>query len=157
MPPTFKKKKKVTLSTYHHVKFLSCCASRPAFGCCVHPNTGKNTFFWEISLFCTFSDVFCWFKMWNHRKRFKMNKKGWKRLKKSVSTSFQVCTAPKSWSKYTTLSLTLSTSQAAKHKPATHFCIQPHYSFLSLFSFNFQQKPNNIWSLSLICNLRETN
>ena len=32
-----------------------------------------------------------------------MNKKGWKWLKKSISTSFQVHTAPESWWKYTTL------------------------------------------------------
>ena len=31
-----------------------------------------------------------------------MNKKGWKRLKKSISISFWMCPAPKSWSKYTT-------------------------------------------------------
>ena len=39
----------------------------------------------------------------NHWKRFKMNKKGWKRPKKSVSTSSQVLQAPESWSEYTTL------------------------------------------------------
>ena len=31
------------------------------------------------------------------------NKKGWKRLKKSSSTSFHVLQAPESWSKYTTV------------------------------------------------------
>ena len=34
--------------------------------------------------FCSFSDVFCWFQPWNHRKRLKMNKKDWKWLKKAV-------------------------------------------------------------------------
>ena len=38
----------------------------------------------------------------NHWKRFEMNKKGWKRLKNSVLTSFWVRAALKSWSKYTT-------------------------------------------------------
>ena len=33
---------------------------------------------------------------------FEMKKKGRKRLKKSISTSFRVSAAPKSWSKYTT-------------------------------------------------------
>ena len=34
----------------------------------------------------SFSDVFCWFHTWNHWKRFKMNKKGWKRLLVARST-----------------------------------------------------------------------
>ena len=54
-------------------------------------------------VFCSFSNVFCWFQAWNHWKRFEMNKKGWKRLKKSSLTSFRVHVAPKSWSKYTTV------------------------------------------------------
>ena len=33
---------------------------------------------------------------------FEMNKKGWKRPKKSILTSFWVRTAPEIWSKYTT-------------------------------------------------------
>ena len=40
-----------------------------------------------------------WTSYW---KRFKMNKKGWKRLKKGSSTSFWVRAASKSWSKFTT-------------------------------------------------------
>ena len=39
-------------------------------------------------------------KSWS--KWFEMNKKRWKRLKKSISTSFRVRVAPKSCSKYTT-------------------------------------------------------
>ena len=35
---------------------------------------GKNTFF------CSFSNVFSWFQVWNHWQRWKMNKKGWKQL-----------------------------------------------------------------------------
>ena len=54
------------------------------------------------TIFCSFSDIFCWFQPWNHWKRFEMNKKGWKRLEKSSSTSLRVLQAPKSWSKYTT-------------------------------------------------------
>ena len=42
------------------------------------------------------------FQVWNHWKKFEMNKKGWKRLKNSVLTSFWVGAAPKSRSKYTT-------------------------------------------------------
>ena len=58
-----------------------------------------NTFFWFIFR------LFWWFQPWNHWKRFEMNKKGWKRLKKSSSTSFWVRAATKSWSKYTTYKL----------------------------------------------------
>ena len=57
---------------------------------------GKNT------VFCPFLDVFSLFQTWNHWKSFNMNKKGWKWLKKSISTSFLMCPAHKSWSKYTT-------------------------------------------------------
>ena len=49
---------------------------------------------------------------------FEMNKKGWKRLKKSSSISFQVLQAHESWSKYVTIlaySLHLS-SLIYKHK-----------------------------------------
>ena len=42
----------------------------------------KNTFF------CSFSDVFCCFQVWNHWKRFKMSKKGWKWLKKVIWPDF---------------------------------------------------------------------
>ena len=41
--------------------------------------------------------VFSWFQMRNQWKKFKMNKKGWKWLKKSISTSFRVRAAPESW------------------------------------------------------------
>ena len=54
-----------------------------------------------IVFFGSFSDVFCWFQPWNYWKRWKINKKGEKRLKKSVLTSFRVPAAPESWSKYT--------------------------------------------------------
>ena len=57
----------------------------------VHKNW-KNTVFLFIFRFRT----------WNHWKRFKINKKGWKRLKTSISTSFQVRAAPESCSKYST-------------------------------------------------------
>ena len=113
-----------------HNYSLCCCVFWPAFGCCAHPKAGPNTFF---SLFQPFLFIFhlfqwfhawnqqktsekkkkhslvhfqtdfCWFQAWNHWKRFKISKKGWKRLKKSISTSFQVRAAPESWPKYTTL------------------------------------------------------
>ena len=54
----------------------------------------------EIVFFCLY---FIWFQPWNHWESFKMNKKGWKWLKKSSSTSFWVRAAPESWSKYTTI------------------------------------------------------
>ena len=41
--------------------------------------------------FLVISDVFCWFHPWNHWKRFKINKKGWKRLKKVVWPAFRCC------------------------------------------------------------------
>ena len=69
---------------------------------------------WSKHFFCSFSDIFCWFEPWNHWKRFEMNKKGWRRLKKSVSTSFCVHAAPKSWSKYTTLVCLFSSFPTAK-------------------------------------------
>ena len=51
---------------------------------------GKNTFF------CLFSDVFCWFQAWNHWKRFIMNKKGWKRLKKVAHNTLSLLAKSKS-------------------------------------------------------------
>ena len=55
-----------------------------------------------------------WFQAWNHLKRFEMNKKVWKRLKKSNSTSFWVRTAPKIWLKHTTTKQ-ISISQKVFH------------------------------------------
>ena len=49
----------------------------------------------QISRFCSFSDVFCWFLAWNHWTRFKMNKQGWKRLKKVVRPAFGCVQHPK--------------------------------------------------------------
>ena len=49
--------------------YYKCCVFRPAFGCCVHMKAGQNT------CFCSFSEIFCWFQVWNHWKRFEMNKK----------------------------------------------------------------------------------
>ena len=76
-----------------------CCVFRPDFGCCA-------LFFSSFSA-CSFSaifNLFCsWFQMWNHWKRLEMNKKRLKTAEKSVSTSFLVCAAPESWSKYTTI------------------------------------------------------
>ena len=78
-----------------------CCVFRPDFGCCA-------LFFSSFSA-CSFSAVynlFCsWFHTWNHWKRLEMNKKGWKWLKKSRSTSIRVRAAPKSWSKYSTVTV----------------------------------------------------
>ena len=45
--------------------------------------------------FLVISDVFCWFHPWNHWKRFKINKKGWKRLKKVVQPDFGCVQRPK--------------------------------------------------------------
>ena len=56
----------------------------------------------QIFFFCSFSDVFCWFQRWNPWKRIIINKKGWKRLKKSSSTCFHLLQSPESWLKYTT-------------------------------------------------------
>ena len=62
--------------------------------------------FWSFETFYFFfgsnSDVFCWFQPWNHCKRFKMIKKGWKTAEKNVSISIWELQAPKSWLKYTT-------------------------------------------------------
>ena len=69
-------------------------------------NEQKNVFFqilstprsWSTTKGVTSkSSFFGWF--------FKMNKKGWKPLKKSSLTSFWVRSAPKSWTKYTTHSI----------------------------------------------------
>ena len=42
-----------------------------------------------------FSDIFSWFQLWNHWKRFKINKKGWKRLKEVFWTAFGCAQYPK--------------------------------------------------------------
>ena len=73
---------------------------RPAFACRPVLRSKQNTK--QKHFFLFFFRRFCWFQRWNHWKGFKMNKKGWKRLKKKVSTSFWVRAAPESWSKYTT-------------------------------------------------------
>ena len=41
------------------------------------------------------SDIFSWFQAWNHWKRLKMNKKGWKRLKKLFRPAFGCALYPK--------------------------------------------------------------
>ena len=56
-------------------------------------------------LITTMTTRFWRFRTYKDWKRFKMNKKCWKRLKKSSWTSFQVRAAPESWSKYTTAEL----------------------------------------------------
>ena len=48
-----------------------------------------------VSLRLTFSDVFCWFQPWNRWKRFEMNKKSWKRLKKVVRPALGCAQHPK--------------------------------------------------------------
>ena len=69
--------------------------SRGLIPCAIGHLEGTNNVF--LFIFRRFS----WFQTWNHWKRFKINKKGWKRLKKSILTNFRVCAAPKSWLKYT--------------------------------------------------------
>ena len=90
----------------------------------------------EIIFFQPFSTFFVHFKpfyAWNK----KMNKKGWKRMEKSISTSF------KSWSKFTTLlctyipSLFLLFSDTAFNNSF----ILPHFS-VSLYSVSLL-----MWSL----------
>ena len=51
---------------------------------------GEKTF-----LFLFISDVFSWFQTWNHWKRFKINNKGWKRLKKVFRPAFGWAYHPK--------------------------------------------------------------
>ena len=70
--------------------------------------------FWRFLLvLCSCCWCCCWgwcgcrrhvfvFQKWNQRKSFKSTKK-LKRSKKSILTSFWLCTAPESWSKYTTV------------------------------------------------------
>ena len=61
------------------------------------------------------------FQTWNHWKKFEINKKGWKRLKKSSSTSFWVFAAPKSGSKYLTKYTTRYVWMISYFKIGTHF------------------------------------
>ena len=57
----------------------------------------KSPFFgWFYNtFFCSFLYFFCWFQAWNHWKSFKINKKGWKRLKKVVQPAFGCPQHPK--------------------------------------------------------------
>ena len=68
------------------------------------PSGYRLAFACQPALRSSFSEDFCW----NHWKKFNKNKKGWKWLKKSSSTSFWVRAAPKSWLKYTISSRTLT-------------------------------------------------
>ena len=83
----------------------------------------------KTQLFQTFLNVFL--IQW---KPFKKKKKGLKRLKKSVSTSFRVHTAPKNWSKYT--SHTNSTTNAFPFWEGGNKMDEINFSFLiwSVFS-----------------------
>ena len=76
--------------------------SQPAFAC--QPALRSRQYM-QKNVFCSFSNVFSRFQTWNHWKRWKINKQGWKWMKtavKSGSTSFWVRAAPESWSKHTT-------------------------------------------------------
>ena len=96
-----------------------CCVFRPDFGCCAHPKAGRTTFFQPFATF--FWNCFCWFQVWNHWERFKMNKKGWKLLKKSSLTSLWVRAAPKSWLKNTTeLDYYLNGKIVSSHQLSCH-------------------------------------
>ena len=61
-----------------------------------------------------------WFQLWNYWKSFEMNKKGWKTAEKNVSTSFWVCVAPKSWSKYTTTGICISSVFSSQSVRKSH-------------------------------------
>ena len=84
----------------------ACCVFQPAWFCLLlkagcHakagwlPERGPWICLFLVNFFCSFSDVFCWFHAWNHWKRFEMNKKGWKRLKKVVQPAFGRVQHPK--------------------------------------------------------------
>ena len=45
-----------------------CCVFRPAFGCCMHPKAGRNTFFNRFQPFLFISKKFHWFHAWNQQK-----------------------------------------------------------------------------------------
>ena len=97
------------------------CVFRPAFGCCNHPEAGRNLFLPFFNLFCSFQSFFGDFTTEITKKCLKMNKKTCFcvllkagrlpegvpriclfRLIFKVSTRFWVRKSPKSWSKYTT-------------------------------------------------------
>ena len=67
------------------INTCTCCVFQPAFACRLALRSRKNMFF------CSISDVFCWFQLWNHWKRYEINKKVWKRLKKVVRPAFMCC------------------------------------------------------------------
>ena len=73
----------------------------------------------QISLFCSFSDLFCWFQAWNHWKRFKKNKKGWKRLKKVVQIAFRYAQHPKGG--WNTQHMTNNLKNLIKRQSAKYF------------------------------------
>ena len=83
------------------------------------PKSWSNYFFQPFATF--FWNCFCWFQVWNHWERFKMNKKGWKLLKKSSLTSLWVRAAPKSWLKNTTeLDYYLNGKIVSSHQLSCH-------------------------------------
>ena len=71
-----------------------CCVFRPAFRCLQHLNSFKEQAKYEKTHFFVHFQMFFVDFSRDHWKRFNIDKKGWKRLKKSSSTS---------WSKYTTV------------------------------------------------------
>ena len=91
---------------------------------------------WSKHFFQPFSTFFLLFKPFSVISRLKSLKnvrlkiKGWKRLKKSVSTNFRVRAAPKNWSKYTTIRgpkvlSDLSPSALSKTTSPTQLCHGP--------------------------------
>ena len=98
--------KKLIVVVYFHQLLGAACTQKPEINKnCLKMN--KTTCFCPLlkagwlpegePRSCLFGLIFYW-------KRFKINKKGWKRRKKSISTSFWVRAALESWSKYTTYS-----------------------------------------------------
>ena len=71
-----------------------------------HKGNKNNPLLLTVVFLSRFQHIFSWFQTWNHWKRFKINKK-LKTAQKSISTSFQVRAAPKSWLKYTTVACSL--------------------------------------------------
>ena len=81
----------------------------------------------------------------NHWKMFEINIKCWKRPQKSVSTSFLVCAAHKTWSLYTTVAHFFNQSQSFFWETRSCACFEDD-RILKIKLHAFTAALNNLWT-----------